>query len=92
MMGLDGHSVITHDDRLLVRFQKSDIGMEEGWREKTEVAYENGEKKLVGWYNPQLKKAVKKREDLPESEREGYLPMYERTVDVGNRITIQWIS
>jgi hypothetical protein len=27
VMGLDGRSVVSHDDRLLVRFQKSEIGM-----------------------------------------------------------------
>jgi hypothetical protein len=92
VMGKDGRSILTHDDRLLIRFQKHRIGLTETkvWHSKTKYVYDDGERKLFGWFDPRTKKSLKTLSDVPPSERKRYKPIYARTVDVGDGSYIEF--
>ena len=88
VMALTRRTIILHDDKLLVRFQKSDIGVKKGgeWKKFARIVYKDGMPKIVGYFDPYAPAGMKNigsLEDVPESERQNYRPMYEWTVDVG---------
>jgi len=88
VMELDGKHVCDHDDTLLVRFQKSDMGLEADYWKRLRPVYENGEPKLIGYFNGTERKYAKTLEEVPEAERVKYSPVYERTIDVGDGVEI----
>ena len=94
MMTLDGTGVILHDDKLLIRAQKSDIGLREGWKGGTKPVLEDGHYKIISWHNrDNVKVTVADKGGAPavsEGERHMYLPQIERTVPMeGVKIAIK---
>jgi len=88
VMELDGKRVCDHDDLLLVRFQKSDLGLEADYWKRLRPVYENGEPKLIGWYNPTTQRSRRDLDDVPEAERVQWRAVFERTIDVGDGVEI----
>lgn len=50
VLEVTGEALITHDDRLLIRAQKSDIKLEADWRNQVEVTHENGRPVIVDYW------------------------------------------
>ena len=49
-MEITGDDVITHDDRLLVRAQKHEIGLESDWRDAAPEVYKDGHPVVLGYW------------------------------------------
>ena len=50
VLEVTGEALITHDDRLLIRAQKSDIRLEADWRSQVAVTQENGRPVIVDYW------------------------------------------
>ena len=88
-MALANRTIILHDDKLLVRFQKDEIGLAKTWRACAQKVYEDDIPKMHGFYlkdpgtHPQAERHIRSILDVPKSERSLYAPSYEWTVPVG---------
>jgi hypothetical protein len=50
VMDMSNQPIVTHDDRLLVRAQKSEIRLEAEWREQVEVTYADGRPVILDYW------------------------------------------
>lgn len=89
VMELDGKPVITHDDRLLLRAQKSELGLWDNWKAGTQIAWKNGEPVIVSWHH--VDDVSKTCSSPPPGEEELWRPQYERTVPLeGVRVSLKY--
>ena len=93
VMDIDGMPLIAHDDRLLLRAQKSEVGLSPSWKLGTQKVYEGewGLPKIVSWHlRDDVSVSVKDLDTVPLEARHRYLPQFERTVPIeGIRITLR---
>lgn len=89
VMELDGTPLITHDDRLLLRAQKSELRLFDSWRGGTRIARKDGEPVVVSWHH--VDDVRKTRSSPPPPEEELYWrPQFERTVPLeGVRVSLK---
>lgn len=78
VMELDGVPFVSHDDRLLIRSEKHQLGLRDTWKLGTRIAWKDGEPIIVRWHH---------RDDVsrtcsepPAGEELLWRPQYERTV------------
>lgn len=91
-MELAEKSVVLHDDRLLVRAQKSDIGMNAGWKyeQSVNVIYnDTGEPVILRWYNNKLQESRENVDDIPQSELIDWKPVYLRGIELAKGIRVR---
>ena len=91
-----GGPAIAHDDRLLIRGQKHEIGLEADWREMTDIRHRNGEPVIVNYVLPGIKHGDPPR-DILDPDRWAaldtpakifYRPQYLRGLDLGGGASI----
>lgn len=88
VMALDGRPLITHDDRLLLRAQKSELRLFDNWRAGTRVARRDGEPVIVRWHH--IDDVAKTCSEPPAGEELLWRPQYERTVPLeGVRVSLK---
>jgi len=88
VMELDGKPLITHDDRLLLRAQKHELGLFDNWRDGTLVARKHGEPVVVSWHH--VEDVSRTCQEPPAGELGLWRPQFERTVPLeGVRIAIK---
>ena len=88
VMELDGKPLITHDDRLLLRAQKHELGLWENWKDGTIVARKDGEPVVVSWHH--VEDVSRTCQEPPSGELGLWRPQFERTVPLeGVRIAIK---
>lgn len=86
-------AVITHDDKLLLRAQKSDIGLTDNWRDNVNIRYENGESVIVNYILPDNEGGIEKvitpaeYEQLPDLIKAEYKAQPLRGLDIAEGIT-----
>lgn len=51
VLELVGGGTIAHDDKLLLRAVKSDLGIDKAWRDTVDVRHKDGEIELLNWYD-----------------------------------------
>jgi hypothetical protein len=94
-MEQSGLLVMCHDDRLLIRGQKSEIGITEHYRENAPIREENGRGKVCSFIKWDDKgKAIDRvkpteYEQLTEEEQREYIPHFVRGGKLGDRITYE---
>jgi hypothetical protein len=87
-MELDGQPLITHDDRLLLRAQKSELGLFDNWRDGTRIARRAGARVIVSWHH--LEDVKRSCSEPPAGEEHLWRPQYERTVPLeGVRVSLK---
>lgn len=88
VMELDGQPLITHDDRLLLRAQKSELGLFDNWRDGTRIARRAGARVIVSWHH--LEDVKRSCSEPPAGEEHLWRPQYERTVPLeGVRVSLK---
>lgn len=92
VMNLVNDAVITHDDRLLIRAQKHEIGLTENWRSNTGIKLENGQGVIVNYgrtVNGEFQGiSIGEYETLPLWEKTSYRPQFERGLEISEGITL----
>lgn len=88
----NGIKIMTHDDRLLVRAQKSEIGIAENYRENAPFKTINGLREIAGYILFDINGEIIK--NLPPSEAEqaeilGYIPHYKRGGKIAEGVTYE---
>lgn len=89
VMRLDRTPLITHDDRLLLRAQKSELGLWLNWRDGTRVARRDGAPVVVRWHH--VDDVAKTASEPPVGDEENWRPQYERVVPLdGVRVSLKF--
>lgn len=93
VMDMAGECLITHDDRLLIRAQKSDIGLEADWKSQVDITYQDGRKVVVSYLRSDddggLESiSVEKYESLSMTEAYGFRPQYLRGLELAEGVTV----
>jgi len=85
VLAMSGGGTIAHDDRLLVRAQKSNIGLEKGWRETVDVRHKGGEITIVNYYDREEGRCVSCEyiDSLERVDYGRYRPQCLRGLDLG---------
>lgn len=91
-MRSQGMNIMTHDDRLLIRAQKSDIGISENYREVTPYKTTNGMREIAGYILFNENGEITSR--LPETEAGqakilGYIPHFTRGGKIAEGVTYE---
>ncbi len=91
-MRSQGMNIMTHDDRLLIRAQKSDIGISENYREVTPYKTIDGRREIAGYILFNENNEITSR--LPETEAEqaeilGYIPHFTRGGKIAEGVTYE---
>lgn len=88
VMLLDGKPLITHDDRLLLRAQKSELGLFVNWRDGAQIARKDEEPVIVSWHH--VDDVRKTCSTPPPGEEDLWKPQFERTVPLdGVRVSLK---
>lgn len=88
-----GEPLVTHDDRLLIRAQKHEIKLEQGWRYRTEIKHSEGEPVIVNMVTTDKEGEVKsistaQYEELEEEEKAYYRPQFLRGLRLAEGVTV----
>lgn len=91
---LMGDRIIAHDDRLLLRAQKSDIGLTKEWRQEVDIRHRDGEVEIVSYVLPsedgEIARVVKPEtfDTLTDEEKGKYKPQLLRGLDLAEGVTV----
>jgi len=93
VMDMAQTELITHDDRLLIRAQKSDIKLEANWRDCVDITYRDGRKVVVSYCRTGAggepeRISVEKYEGLSMTEAYGFRPQYLRGLELAEGVTV----
>lgn len=96
MLELSGGPSIAHDDRLLIRGQKHEVGLSADYKSLVDIQHRNGEKIVVNWIlggrtegdPPADVVSTDQYAAMPWAERKNYRPQYLRGLDLGDGISL----
>lgn len=89
-----GESVITHDDRLLLRAQKSEIGISKAWKETVDVRHKDGEIQIVNYFDREAGRCVSCEyvDGLSKPDPKRYRPQCLRGLDLGYGASVDLLN
>lgn len=95
VMDMAQTELITHDDRLLIRAQKSDIKLEADWRDCVDITYRDGQKVVVSYCRTGADGkpegiSVEKYESLSMTEAYGFWPQYLRGLELAEGVSVSF--
>lgn len=95
VMDMAQTELITHDDRLLIRAQKSDIKLEADWRDCVDITYQDGRKVVVSYCRTgaggELESiSAEKYESLDMVQAYGFYPQYLRGLDLAEGVSVSF--
>lgn len=95
-MRSQGMNIMTHDDRLLIRAQKSDIGISENYREYAPIKTINGRGEVAGYILFNEKGEITDRlnaglnaEETEQALIRGYIPHFKRGRKIAEGVTYE---
>lgn len=92
VMNLSEESTITHDDKLILRAVKSDIGLTADYRHFVNIKKKSGEPVIVNYILPGetvTSISVENYERLDPLEQAGYRPQYLRGLELADGISLE---
>jgi hypothetical protein len=94
VLDMMGGGTIAHDDRLLLRAQKSDIGLEESWRETVDVRHRGGEIEIVNYFDRETGSCVSREyvESMEAPDYARYRPQCLRGLDLGYGASVDLLN
>jgi hypothetical protein len=94
VLEMTGGGTIAHDDRLLLRAQKSDIGLDKDWRHTVDVRHRDGEIEIVNYFDRLEGKCVSLDfiSKLETVDHARYRPQCLRGLDLGYGASVDLLN
>ena len=94
VLEMSGGGTIAHDDRLLIRGQKHEVGLSEGWRDTVDVRRSHGGIKIVNYFDRETGKYLSCEyvDALPYADPGRYRPQCLRGLDLGNGASVDLLN
>lgn len=93
VMSSTNTAIIEHDDRLLLRAQKSDIGLELEWRDTVEICFSDGQPIIIDYWtsDDEPKRAsIEEWQAMTWQARQEYRPQYERGLTLADKVAVSF--
>lgn len=95
VMDMAGASLITHDDRLMLRAQKSDIKLEADWKDQVDISYADGRPAIVDYWRtgqdgePE-RASIEDYEAMDWREKTTWAPQYLRGLKLADGVSVSF--
>lgn len=95
VMDMAGAELITHDDRLLLRAQKSEIRLEADWKDQVDISYSDGKPIIVDYWRTGAdgtpeRASIEEYRGMDWRTQNSYRPQYLRGLRLAEGVTVSF--